>query len=100
MSKALVSHALTTVLVATLCGLGAGVAHAQQPRPNILIIWGDDIGVHNVSAYTHAIMGYRTPNIDRMRGKARSSPTPTRSRAARPAARRLSWVSIRSGRAC
>ena len=66
MSKALVSRARTTVLVATLCVLGAGVAHAQQPRPNILVIWGDDIGVHNVSAYTHAIMGYRTPNIDRI----------------------------------
>ena len=35
-------------------------------RPNILVIWGDDIGVHNVSAYNHGIMGYRTPNIDRI----------------------------------
>src|SRR5262245_26536998 len=35
-------------------------------RPNILVIWGDDIGVHNVSAYSHGIMGYRTPNIDRV----------------------------------
>ncbi len=35
-------------------------------RPNILVIWGDDIGVHNVSAYNHGIMGYRTPNIDRL----------------------------------
>jgi arylsulfatase len=35
-------------------------------RPNILIIWGDDIGWFNVSAYNHGIMGYRTPNIDRI----------------------------------
>jgi arylsulfatase len=35
-------------------------------RPNILVIWGDDIGVHNISAYSHGIMGYQTPNIDRL----------------------------------
>ena len=37
-----------------------------QERPNILVIWGDDVGVHNISAYNHGIMGYRTPNIDRI----------------------------------
>ncbi len=37
-----------------------------KDKPNILVIWGDDIGVHNVSAYSHGIMGYRTPNIDRI----------------------------------
>jgi arylsulfatase A-like enzyme len=35
-------------------------------KPNILIIWGDDIGWFNVSAYNHGVMGYRTPNIDRL----------------------------------
>ncbi len=35
-------------------------------KPNILIIWGDDIGWYNVSAYNHGVMGYRTPNIDRI----------------------------------
>lgn len=35
-------------------------------KPNILVIWGDDIGAHNISAYNHGIMGYRTPNIDRI----------------------------------
>jgi len=35
-------------------------------KPNILIIWGDDIGWFNVSAYNHGLMGYRTPNIDRL----------------------------------
>ena len=35
-------------------------------QPNIVVIWGDDIGVHNISAYNHGIMGYQTPNIDRI----------------------------------
>jgi arylsulfatase len=39
---------------------------AKTDKPNILIIWGDDIGWFNVSANNHGIMGYRTPNIDRV----------------------------------
>jgi arylsulfatase len=35
-------------------------------RPNILVIFGDDIGQANISAYSHGVMGYRTPNIDRV----------------------------------
>src|SRR4029453_8942104 len=35
-------------------------------KPNILVIWGDDIGLGNVSAYTLGQMGYKTPNIDRI----------------------------------
>jgi len=42
------------------------MAPKDQKKPNILIIWGDDIGWFNVSAYNHGIMGYRTPNIDRI----------------------------------
>jgi arylsulfatase A-like enzyme len=38
----------------------------KSDKPNILIIWGDDIGWFNVSAYNHGMMGYRTPNIDRV----------------------------------
>jgi arylsulfatase len=37
-----------------------------QDKPNILVIWGDDIGQFNVSAYNMGMMGYRTPNIDRI----------------------------------
>ncbi len=43
--------------------------HAQQPaanKPNILVIFGDDIGQANISAYSHGVMGYTTPNIDRI----------------------------------
>jgi arylsulfatase A-like enzyme len=42
------------------------VADGQQNRPNILVIWGDDIGITNLSAYSDGLMGYRTPNIDRI----------------------------------
>ena len=35
-------------------------------KPNILVIWGDDIGITNLSCYCHGLMGYRTPNIDRI----------------------------------
>ncbi|MEE8107464.1 MAG: arylsulfatase [Planctomycetota bacterium] len=44
----------------------SGVASAQDKKPNILVIWGDDIGQGNISAYTKGVMGYRTPNIDRV----------------------------------
>src|SRR5262245_29667215 len=39
---------------------------AGAGKPNILVLWGDDIGVSNISAYNLGIMGYRTPNIDRI----------------------------------
>jgi len=35
-------------------------------KPNILAIWGDDIGISNLSCYTHGLTGYQTPNIDRI----------------------------------
>jgi arylsulfatase A-like enzyme len=41
-------------------------ALAQAKKPNILVIFGDDIGYWNVSAYNRGMMGYRTPNIDRI----------------------------------
>jgi len=44
----------------------ASTALIAQEKPNILVIWGDDIGQSNVSAYTMGLMGYRTPNIDRI----------------------------------
>jgi arylsulfatase A-like enzyme len=41
-------------------------ATMAQDRPNILVIWGDDIGTTNLSCYSDGLMGYRTPNIDRI----------------------------------
>src|SRR5687768_9076891 len=39
---------------------------SDAERPNILVIWGDDIGITNLSCYSDGLMGYRTPNIDRI----------------------------------
>ena len=45
--------------------LGA-VAATAQDKPNIVVVWGDDIGWYNISAYNLGVMGYETPNIDRI----------------------------------
>ena len=57
-----------TCLVLTLLGLclaSPGV-FAANGKPNILVVWGDDIGQTNISAYTRGLVGYTTPNIDRI----------------------------------
>jgi formylglycine-generating enzyme len=46
-------------------------------KPNILVIWGDDIGISNLSCYSDGLMGYRTPNIDRIATRGCGSPMPT-----------------------
>ena len=50
-------------LARALLVLGSGIALASQAadKPNILVIWGDDIGITNISAYSDGIMGYHTP---------------------------------------
>jgi hypothetical protein len=65
------THRLFPVMVAFAAVLIAGPAtgtqvRQQQKKPNILVMWGDDIGQFNVSAYNMGMMGYRTPNIDRL----------------------------------
>ena len=56
----------TTKFLTLLLGLAlsTSAAYGQKKKPNILIIWGDDIGQFNVSAYNMGMMGYKTPNID------------------------------------
>jgi arylsulfatase A-like enzyme len=49
--------------LALLLAPGLGLA---AKKPNIVVIWGDDIGWFNISAYNHGMMGYKTPNIDRI----------------------------------
>ena len=50
-----------------ICLLFIGtVVFAQDSKPNILVIWGDDVGITNISAYSRGLMGYHTPNIDRI----------------------------------
>jgi arylsulfatase len=53
-------------LIALLPAVGvSGIAQAQD-KPNVLVIWGDDIGTWNISHNNRGMMGYRTPNIDRI----------------------------------
>jgi arylsulfatase A-like enzyme len=54
------------VLAFLLVTLGLSQAQTQEKKPNILVIFGDDIGQSNISAYTFGLMGYKTPNIDRI----------------------------------
>jgi len=56
---------MSTVMCALIVSVGA-IAADQPQKPNILIIMGDDIGVPNLSCYSHGMMGYKTPNIDRI----------------------------------
>jgi arylsulfatase A-like enzyme len=56
-----------TVLAAAAVMLCAAIpGQAQGKKPNILVIFGDDIGQANISAYTFGVVGYHTPNIDRL----------------------------------
>jgi arylsulfatase A-like enzyme len=57
----------------------------MSKKPNILIIWGDDIGITNLSCYSDGLMGYHTPILTASPTKALSSPMPTASRVAPPA---------------
>src|SRR5262245_53700691 len=59
----------TRILFALTCGLALGVvvsAQGADRKPNILVIWGDDIGTWNISHNSRGMMGYKTPNIDRI----------------------------------
>ena len=60
------SRRLGLLLASFLALASSAVAQAPAKKPNILIIWGDDIGYWNISAYNQGMMGYKTPNIDRI----------------------------------
>jgi len=63
----LIQYAFSMLLTAMAALLCATVpALAADKKPNILVLWGDDIGIANVSAYSDGVMGYETPNIDRL----------------------------------
>jgi arylsulfatase A-like enzyme len=56
-------------LLALVVGWAPQQAQAAEPqtsKPNFVIIWGDDIGQSDISAYSHGLMGFKTPNIDRV----------------------------------
>jgi len=58
--------ALVVSFLVALAFIAGPVSAAKANKPNILVIWGDDIGQSNISYYTHGVMGYQTPNIDRI----------------------------------
>ena len=69
--------------LAVLFALSAVLAMIAAPsnaagKPNILVIWGDDIGRDNISAYSLGIISYQTPNIDRIAKEGRCFPLPPR----------------------
>ena len=53
-------------LAALAMGSGLSLSSQAADKPNILVIWGDDVGIHNISAYHNGMMGGSTPNIDRI----------------------------------
>src|SRR5215471_4757764 len=62
--------AAITLLLAVYSAVTTTRAQSSSPasakKPNILVIFGDDIGQTNISAYSFGVMGYKTPNIDRI----------------------------------
>src|SRR5271169_6637008 len=57
---------LVLPIVALALGLTASPASAQEKKPNIVVIMGDDIGIWNIGAYSRGMMAGRTPNLDKM----------------------------------
>ena len=66
MKKYLSSPAVCATMIMVIAILAAGSLARAADKPNILVVWGDDIGQSNISAYTRGLVGYRTPNIDRI----------------------------------
>ena len=53
-------------VIAGMLAIFIAASALSQNKPNILVVWGDDVGQSNISAYTMGVVGYRTPNIDRI----------------------------------
>ena len=64
MHKSWLTVGALLVSLASMVALSAPAL--AQAKPNILFIMSDDVGVDNVSAYSHGLVGYRTPNLDRI----------------------------------
>ncbi len=60
------SRSVLSGLILLVITLGIAPVSSAADKPNILIIWGDDIGISNLSVNTRGMMGYHTPNIDRI----------------------------------
>jgi arylsulfatase len=57
---------MVAAILAVLAFIAGPVSAAKTKKPNILVIWGDDIGYWNVSYNNRGMMGYQTPNIDQL----------------------------------
>jgi hypothetical protein len=95
---------LLAASVLSNAGLTTSAQAQQQPSPsgrppNILFIMGDDVGWFNIGAYHRGMMSGKIPNLDSLPRKACCSPTTTRRRAARLAARTSSPASFQYARA-
>ncbi|MGI9245813.1 MAG: sulfatase-like hydrolase/transferase, partial [Steroidobacteraceae bacterium] len=64
MRQGFVRGLAAAIALSSIFSVGTAQAQAPGRKPNILVIWGDDIGGFNLSAYNNGMMGYRTPNID------------------------------------
>ena len=62
----MIRTALFGILAAAALSAGPALTYAATDKPNILVIWGDDVGQQNISAYHRGMMGGSTPNIDRI----------------------------------
>jgi hypothetical protein len=62
-SKRRILLAAAAAVAITLIG---PISASAQLKPNIVIFWGDDVGQSDISAYSHGLMGFKTPNIDRI----------------------------------
>ena len=58
------SHLRSVFCIVALTTLIISAPVLAADKPNIVIVWGDDIGWYNISAYNMGMMGYKTPNID------------------------------------
>ena len=61
-----ISHLISLCCFVTLAAFIISSPVLAANKPNIVIVWGDDIGWYNISAYNMGMMGYKTPNIDRI----------------------------------
>ncbi|RIA45418.1 arylsulfatase [Dichotomicrobium thermohalophilum] len=73
-ARAIICHVIGLYLfiAAAQVLLSAASAQAQTDKPNILVLWGDDVGITNISFNNRGMMGYRTPNIDRIANEGMS----------------------------
>src|SRR5688572_218914 len=66
MKSRLLSYGLSLLMAGAVFFTAMAPAQAADKKPNILVIWGDDIGTWNISHNSRGMMGYKTPNIDRI----------------------------------